>query len=251
MTNKLSFLTKIEELKDKGVENGFQLSQKQAEDFFAPDCLTKEQMELLGEYLMTKKVYLEGYEPKKVEQIPTKPLTQEELKFKEVYELELDQLDSYTAKQQEEFFYRGKNGEEVASEIAESMLVEVFEEALKYSGRNILLGDLVQEANLSLLLAAMELVEIEEDAKQYIQKKVRFTLKSLVDGEIDANLEANRIAEKLNQLLDVMEDLKKEQAEYTVEDVAAAMGLETEDIEELLRVAGEDLESDHLENSEE
>lgn len=244
MTNKLSFLTKIEELKDKGVLNGFHLSQQQVQDFFSPDSLTTEQIALLGEYLMTKKVYLEGYEPKKKDRIITKPLTEEEIRFKEVYELELGQLDVYTEKQQEEFFERAKNGEEVASEIAESMLVEVFEEALGYSGRNILLGDLVQEANLSLLLAALELVEVEEDYKQYIQKKVRFTLESLVDGEMDSNLEANRIAEKLNQLLDVMEVLKKEQVEYTVEDVAAAMELDTEEIEELLRVAGENLESD-------
>lgn len=244
MTNKLSFLTKIEELKDKGVLNGFRLSQKQVQDFFSPEELTKEQLELLGEYLLTKKVFLEGYEPKVVEKIMMKPLTQEELRFKETYELELAQLENYTLNQQEELFKRVKNGEDVASKVAESMLKEVYEEALRYSGRDVLLGDLVQEANLSLLLAAMELVDIQEDGKQYLQKKVRFTLEGLVEGEMDLNLEARRIAEKLNQLIDVMEVLKNEQIEYTLEDVAAAMELDTEEIEELLRVAGEDLGSD-------
>ena len=244
MTNKLSFLARIEELKDKGVLNGFRLSQKQVQDFFSPDGLTSEQLELLGEYLLTKKVYLEGYEPKMAEKIMTKPLTQDELRFKETYELELDQLEKYTINQQEDLIERGKNGEDVSSEIAESMLKEVYEEALRYSGRDVLLGDLVQEANLSLLLAAMELVEIQEDGKQYLQKKVRFTMESLVEGEVDLNLEARRIAEKLNQLIDVMEVLKNEQIEYTLEDVAAAMELDTEEIEELLRVAGEDLGSD-------
>lgn len=171
MTNKLSFLARIEELKDKGVLNGFRLSQKQVQDFFSPDGLTSEQLELLGEYLLTKKVYLEGYEPKMAEKIMTKPLTQDELRFKETYELELDQLEKYTINQQEDLIERGKKGEDVSSEIAESMLKEVYEEALRYSGRDVLLGDLVQEANLSLLLAAMELVEIQEDGKQYLQKK--------------------------------------------------------------------------------
>lgn len=69
-------------------------------------------------------------------------------------------------------------------------------------------------------------------------------MESLVEGEVDLNLEARRIAEKLNQLIDVMEVLKNEQIEYTLEDVAAAMELDTEEIEELLRVAGEDLGSD-------
>lgn len=242
MTNKLDFLKKIDDLKELGIKNGFRLSREQVKEFFKPEGLSEEQMNLLGEYLKVKKVYLEGYVPEPQMAKPGRPLEAEELLFQEIYEGELRELRSFDEEEKRLLFSKAQRGEDVTSELSEALLPWAYEEALRYQGNAILLGDLVQEANLALILAISELPKSEGNGQEFLAEKVRFTLDSLLEGEKDQNLEAEKVAGKLNQLLDLIEVLNKEGTDYTVEDIAQGMEVDLSELEELLRIAGEEVE---------
>ncbi len=240
MTNKLKFLQKIDELKDLGVKSGFRLTKEQVEQFFLPDQLNEEQMNLLGEYLKVKQVLLEGYSATTTEADTTRELEPEEQSFKQLYEEELKLLGVGNKEEIAQLCERARLGEDVSGLLSEAFLPIVYEEALKYQGCAMMLGDLVQEANLSLILAIGELTGDEQDVYGFIMDKVSFTLDSLTEGEKERNLEAKRVATKLNRLLDLVETLNKDHFDYTIEDIAAGMEMDLEELEELLRIAGED-----------
>ena len=112
-----------------------------------------------------------------------------------------------------------------------------------------MLGDLVQVANLAMILAIGELSCAKSNLWEFIMEKVRFTLDSIAEGEKDLNLEAKKVAMKLNQLLDLMEVLNKDGIDYTIEDIADGMEMDLAELGELLRIAGEEVPEE--ENQEE
>ena len=249
MTNKLKFLQKMDELKDLGIKSGFQLTKKQVDDFFKPDLLNEEQMVLLGEYLKVKKIRLEGYVSVEENVTPLRPLEPEEVSFQQMYEEELKAVKTCNADELEKLCERAKMGEEVTSVLSEAFLPLVYKEALRYQGGTVLLGDLVQEANLAMILAIGELSCAKSNLWEFIMEKVRFTLDSIAEGEKDLNLEAKKVAMKLNQLLDLMEVLNKDGIDYTIEDIADGMEMDLAELGELLHIAGEEVPEE--ENQEE
>ena len=248
MTNKLVFLQKMDELKNLGIKSGFRLTKQQVDDFFKPDCLNEEQMVLLGEYLKVKKIQLEGMTSSEENVAPVRPLEPEEITFQQQYEEELKLIKTCSREELENLCERAKNGEEVTGILAEAFLPFVYREALRYQGGTVLLGDLVQEANLAMILAIGELTSATGNFKEFIMQKVRFSLDSIAEGEKDQNLEAEKIAKKLNQLLDLMEVLNKDGVDYTIEDIAEGVEMDLTELGELLRIAGEEVPQEENQN---
>ena len=103
------------------------------------------------------------------------------------------------------------------------------------------MGDLVQEANLKAftLLEEGKLIQESEILKALV-REIELTLKAFIAKGEDTNLETNKIADKLNQLVEAGEVLKEQNVDYSIEDLAEFLDIPVEEIEKLLKIAGEE-----------
>ena len=129
-------------------------------------------------------------------------LTEEERAFKSRYEKELKAL--------------------ALENTYEKMLPIVYKLAKEYVGKGELLQDIVQEANLKAL---------EDDIERMICEYLML--------DVTTAMENRKVLDKLNQLLEAVESLKEQNAEYSVEDLSEFLDIEVDEIENLLRIAGE------------
>lgn len=252
MTNKIEFLEQIEQLRQLGATQGNELSLRQVEEFFAPVKLDEQQMKLLGEFMMSKKIILEGYEPEEVKEAEKlRDFTYEEEKFIHQYEEELAGIKACSPEECIDLCQQLADGEAVMDQVSACYLQKVYDEAMKYSRRSVLLHDLVQEGNLGLMMALADIAQANGQYDYFIMKQVRLSIQGLLEGESDVKIEAARVAKKLNSLVEIMERIKKDNPEFTLADVAAESKMDLEEIEDLLRVAGEqedEEEYSHQEN---
>ena len=61
MADKMSFQQKLADIMKLAQENGMRMTAEETEQFFEDDGLTKEQMDLVFDYLLSQKVAVQGY----------------------------------------------------------------------------------------------------------------------------------------------------------------------------------------------
>lgn len=251
MNEQLRFLQMVEELACMGKEKNGQLTRAEVETYLREHESNVANMEAICEFLFAKQVLVEGYVPKKEASSGKKrSLYPEEEAFRQSYEEELKAYTKPEPAQLAMLCSGAVNNPASAEELTTAILPMVYELAKEYAGGKALLGDLVQEANLAAIMTIGTLGETDklaqadgEEILKYIQQKIRLAIEALIAEEQDTNLEARKIADKLNQLVEAVEALKEQQAEYTLEDLSEFLAIDIEEIENLLRIAGE-LEED-------
>lgn len=190
---------------------------------------------------------VEDYVPKKEAQMTQKrELLPEEEAFRRDYEEELSFLPSLSRDELAMMCKQALTDENAGVELTTALLRRAYEIAMEYVGGKVLLGDLVQEGSLVVVMAAGELYQSRiladasgEEILQHVEEKIHLALQALLAEESDSNLEARKVVAKLNQLIEAVEALKEQQAEYTIEDLAEFLAMDVEEIENLLRIAGE------------
>ena len=150
-------------------------------------------------------------------------LTEEERSFKNRYEKELKAL--------------------ALENTYEKMLPIVYRLAKEYVGKGELLQDIVQEANL-YVLENMERIEgiIEKENDDYIkalEDDIERMICEYLMLDVETAMENRKVVDKLNQLLEAVNTLKEQNAEYSIEDISEFLDIEVDEIENLLRIAGE------------
>ena len=119
--------------------------------------------------------------------------------------------------------------------LLEGMLYYVIELAGEYKNSGLAMGDLVQEANLALLLA------LDEDRGGAFREQVRI----LADGRIQEALrlqkQEKQAEEEIAARVNVLKDISKMMAdelgrEATVEELAEEMKMSVEEIKEIMKV---------------
>ena len=168
-------------------------------------------------------------------------LTREEENFLKQYRAELDGIVALTDAEKESLFAQAKAGEKDAiSRLAEGLMPTAMEIALEKHLPGLHIGDLIQEGNLALLEALGTLSESTAEAQVYVTEYVARAMDDYI-METGENLKGgHEIADKLNLLAEAAEKLIEELGEVTMEDVVAYTELEPDEINELLRVAGEE-----------
>ncbi|MBR0435268.1 MAG: hypothetical protein IJK13_04615 [Lachnospiraceae bacterium] len=167
-------------------------------------------------------------------------LTEEERAFKNRYEKELKAL--------------------ALENTYEKMLPIVYRLAKQYVGKGELLQDIVQEANLYVLENIEKLEEMlgsagadmpvkkvkdpgnAEDTLQGIpalEDDIERMICEYLMLDVETAMENRKVVDKLNQLLEAVNTLKEQNAEYSIEDLSEFLDIEVGEIENLLRIAGE------------
>lgn len=246
--NREEFQKKLAELGRRAREKDNRLGMEEIREFFQDMELSEEQFDLVFAYLVSCRITVEGYISKQ-EKAEKKevPLTQEEQSFLDNYQKELKRLELLTEEAVLELCLEVENtGDALAkARLTEQFLPEVLKLAHEFRGQGLLLGDLVQEGNIGLMLALETLGMRPETftALEYLQQEIRSAIAQAVEEHKSEKQAGNLLAERLNDLKDQIKKLSDDlERQISIEELAVYMDLPVEEIEDLLKLAGEGTE---------
>ena len=252
MNDKARFLEKLNGLLAlaKGQESRITIEEVKA--YFSEDALTEEQMELVFDYLLAQKISVIGYvkmdigeEEKEVE------YTEEEKAYLKEYEMDLQAISQATPEELEELYRQAMDGEEVAKNcLVEVYLKEVVEIAKQMYEPEVFLGDLIQEGNLGLVLGVEMLTSVQTvaQARDIITRQIRQSIQMLLEEQNELNSRDKKMVEKVQALDEAITALTEELGrKVTIDELAIYMGMEIEEIEDILKLTGEESETEEEE----
>ena len=157
------------------------------EEYFAEDNLSKEQMELVFDYLLSQKVIVKGYvkaggsikNAEKPEDVVR--YTQEEQDYLNLYEQDLKGL---------------REGDPL-----KELLPAILSMAKEMHRTDIYIGDLVQEGNMGLMLA----MEEHEGDTEALLSMAKESMQALLESQEETKKQDNRMVEKVNDLKNYVE----------------------------------------------
>ncbi|MBQ8184633.1 MAG: hypothetical protein IJ036_02475 [Lachnospiraceae bacterium] len=238
------FQQKLIDISNLAKQQGRRLTMQEVRGFFAELSLTEEQMKLVYEYLTANQIVVEGYVPEKQEE--EIPYTREELQFLQTYEKELNAVELLTEEKLEPFLKQAEEGVDIAkAKVIAQRLHKVLEQAKTYRGRGLPLDDLVQEGNMGLILS-METLGLRPagmTALEYAHGEVDRALRRALEEDESQRQESNQIVDKVNKLSDSITQLTEDlERQVTVEELSAFLDMSVEEIEDILKLAGDDIE---------
>lgn len=239
------FQKRLEDLGELAKINNNRLSTDAVKTFLKDMDLTEEQYNLVFAYLASKLITVEGYVPTAEggkDSAPT--LSEEEQTFLARYEEDLSYLKALT---EEALLELCRDVEETGdsdakSHLTEQLLPKVVETAKHYAGRGLPIGDLIQEGNIGLMLA-LETLGIRGDgvsALDYLKQEIEKAVSEALEEQQTEKSAGELIADRLNELSDGIKELSGElERQVSVEELSAFMDMPVEEIEDLLKLAGE------------
>lgn len=229
-----------------GAENrDRKLGKEEVQEFFRDMDLDEEQYGLVYAYLASKKIRVEGVELPDV-RVEEQPYTEEEKEFLEQYK-----KDMYLVRKQPENVLpsladRASDGDEQAKKLlTEHCMDRVLPIAGEYAHRGLLIQDLVQEGNLGLMIGVdtLGLREESQSWEVYLEHEIRRTIRTALDEQAGSDSTGEQITEKLNLLADSITELTEDMGrQVTPEELSLYLDMPLEEIEDLLRIAGENIE---------
>ena len=178
------------------------------EAYFAEDNLSAEQMELVFDYLLSKKVIVKGY-VKAGGSIKNAENTEGPIRYTQE---EQDYLNLY-----------------------EQDLLTMAKEMHR---ADIYIGDLVQEGNMGLMLA----MEDHADDTEALLSMAKESMQALLESQEETKKQDNRMVEKVNDLDEQIKKLSDELGrKVSVDELEEFAGITEDEISNILKLAGEEL----------
>ncbi len=241
---RIEFQKKLAELVRLAKENGNCLSTEEVQDFLLSLSLKEEQLKLVYEYLSASHITIKGYvseEPKK--EIPYSP---EEQHFLQKYQKDLKAFALLEDDALENLLLQAEQGDSLAkAQATEQFLHQVLKQAIELRGQGLPLEDLVQEGNVGLMLS-LETLSLREEgitASHYIRSKIREALQEALKEAEYTRRSGDEIADKVNKLSDSILQLTNDlERQVSIEELSAFLDMDIEEIEDILKLAGEQVE---------
>lgn len=225
MADRAGFQGKLSGILAMAEENGGRLSVEETEKYFEDDHLSEEQLELVFDYLLSQKIVIPGYERRPGcirEEERADDLNEEERRYLEEYRRQIAEM-------------KEDSGEDGLA----GRLAFVVEEALKMHRQEVFLGDLIQEGNAALV----EAMASGDEASA--EDLVRGAMRALLETQIEVKKRDRRMVSQVEQLDAAIQSMSKELGrKVDVEEVAAKMGISEEQIEDILKLAGEEMKEE-------
>lgn len=243
MDEQMKFRTALAALSAFAEQKNRCLNKKDVQEFFQDMDFNEEQYQLVYTYLASKRIQVEGIElPKVTEEIS---YTTEEQEFLKQYKLELKNRRKQQKEALPKLFKMAADGEEFAKkQLVEHYMERVLEIANAYVNQGLLLQDLVQEGNLGLVIAVDTLGLLENmDFEAHIENEIHQAIRAAMDEQAGEKGTGEEITEKLNKLADSITSLTEDlNRQVTPEELSVYLDMPLEEIEDLLRIAGESIE---------
>lgn len=244
MEGRAEFLNKLSGLVAVAKNQGDQISIDEVKLYFSDTGLTEEQLELVFDYLLAQKVVVKGYlKMSKTEEAIT--YTEEEQAYLKEYLSDLQAFKDAKEGEKEALFQELLNGNEsVKNRLTEIYLKEVVEIAKEMYHPEIFLGDMIQEGNVGLILGLDMLADVES-AQETIVNQVKQCIQMLIEEHAEVKSRDNKMVEKVTMLDDSIKALTEELGrKVSIDELAVYMGMTEEEIEDILRLMGEDSEDE-------
>lgn len=234
MSDRLEFQGKLQGVLELAKSKGQKIALEEVEKYFEEDQLNKEQLQLVCEYLLAQKVAVSGFEKnnasayeeeqeQKSEEVPA--LSDEERKYVESYLLEIKEI-------------RAESAEEMRMA---SLFPKVVEEAVKLNHPQVFIGDVIQEGNVSLMQALSEMPEAQDIS---IMEEVRAGMLALIEAQTEVKRQDKRMVEQVSELDEAIRSMTEELGrKVAVDELAERLGIKEEQIAEILKLAGEDVDN--------
>lgn len=137
--------------------------------------------------------------------------------------------------ERERLFAEYKNGSEQAEErLIKLHLMDTLQIASEYKEQGMVLSDLIQEANMGLLLALRD----GETEEEEIRKRIREAVEEVLDIEGREETMQEHLTEELNRLDEASKKLAEENGKApAIEELAEYLGMTEEMIREYMKIS--------------
>ena len=245
MEARAEFLKKLNGLVAVAKGQGEQITIDEVRAYFADAALTEEQLELVFDYLLAQKVVVKGY-IKMTEAVEEKiTYTEEEEAYLKEYLNDLEAFKEEKAGEKESLFAKLIGGDASAkNRLTELYLKEVVEIAKEMYHPEIFLGDIIQEGNVGLILGLDMLADVAT-AHETIVNQVKQCIQMLIEEHAEVKSRDNKMVEKVTMLDESIKTLTEELGrKVTIDELAVYMGMTEEEIDDILRLMGEESEEE-------
>lgn len=233
MAGQADFLKKLERLVELAKSQDCRITTEEVDAFFAEDALTTEHKDLLFSYLMSKKISVVGF--------VGEGFQAETAKAEQAVNLN-EQEKAYIKSYLEDIRYTSDGNPDGAQLLY--YLPKVVDEAVKLHHEEVFIGDMIQEGSLSLMMALQD----PENDEKAILECVRAGMRSLVESQNEMKQQDRKMVERVSELDKTIQEMKELYGrKVTIEEVAQQLGVSEEEVEDILKLAGEDAE-DRKEN---
>lgn len=245
MEKKAEFLKKLNELVAIAKAQNNQITIDEVKTYLKNMILTEEQLDLVFDYLLTQKVVVRGYI--KMTEVPAETITytEEEEAYLTEYLQDLKAFPEESEGERKLLFQKIINGDTSAkSRLTELYLKEVIQIAKEQYHPEIFIGDLIQEGNVGLILG-LDMISDIEAAHDTILDQIRQCMQMLIEEHTEVKNRDSKMVEKVRMLDESIQTLTEELGrKVTIDELAVYMGMTEDEIEDILRLTGEEDEDE-------
>ena len=249
------FQEKLVEICELGEKNGKLLKPEQIKECFGEMDLDKSQLIKILQYLKLKGITIEGAEAVAAQQAEETVAEQQEKEERKVPLLADEEayLNEYLKgleeqvqgeRSTEELFELLAQGDVMAqAELSQRYLRQAAEMAVEMNCEEIFIADLIQEANISLLMALGEEGNDKKDEK-WLLGRVRAGIRNAIEEQTQKKFEDDYLVAKVEKLEAAVRELNDEDDDesmkFSVEELAIILDMDAEEIRDVLRLTGDD-----------
>lgn len=244
------FQEKLEEICALGEQNDKKLTPLQVKECFEGMELDKSQLLKILQYLKLKGISIEGLElsseengqPEEEQKEAKKvPLTPDEEAYLKEYLKELESAEK-SERTTEELFAALAEGDALAQmDLSQRYLASVAHMAVEMNCEEIYLADLIQEANLSLLMVLGE-DEPKVKNEEWLLGRIRAGIRHAIEDQTQRKFEDDYLVAKVEKLEAAVKELTEddEETKFSLEELAIILDMDAEEIRDVLRLTGDD-----------
>lgn len=243
----IEFQNKLKEVQTLASNNGKKVKAALVEKFFEGDDITQDKLQKVYDFLEIQGIHVDGAEKSPEasvqeevvqEAVAEIPLTSEEKEFLEEYLLGFETEEELLKEELLRAFLAGN--QECTEKLIRAYQDEIVKAAKKLNREDIFFGDLLQEGNMGLLTALERLSE-QEAPSEWIVREIESTMKLFIEEQAQQKKEDNILVEKVRDLEKKVKELTEdEDVKYSVEELAAFLDMDLEEMESVLRLTGDD-----------
>ncbi len=243
----IEFQNKLKEVQTLASNNGKKVKAALVEKFFEGDDITQDKLQKVYDFLEIQGIHVDGAEKSPEASVQEEvvqeaaaeiPLTSEEKEFLEEYLLGFETEEELLKEELLRAFLAGN--QECTEKLIRAYQDEIVKAAKKLNREDIFFGDLLQEGNMGLLTALERLSE-QEAPSEWIVREIESTMKLFIEEQAQQKKEDNILVEKVRDLEKKVKELTEdEDVKYSVEELAAFLDMDLEEMESVLRLTGDD-----------
>ncbi len=232
MIDQAKFMEKINQLKEECRRNP-SITRKDVEAEFREDGLTAAQMQLVFEVLFPEK--------KKPE------FTEEEIAYLEAYREDMKSMKPEEPGERARLLEKMKTGEQdenTLRRLTELYLPKVIEKAKEYRCTEVTVDELVEEGNISLMLAMGETAP-EMLTEDFVLYSMEAGMRVLAEGMKKMKAQDQKLVEQVQRLDDAITELTEELGrKVTIYELCEHLGMSEKEVQDIMKLAGEEPEKE-------